>query len=165
MNKEYSQREFEHIFLLWRGPYVCIRATVGENIWHVCLRDPQVSLFAWETSGRLPLVWEICGALAIVWATTGSLLSIQNYRHYILFCVSCRYKNILMAFVFFRLWLVIRTYILRFFFLVICWSFLRTEISVTLSIGNKSYSRHHLLFFSILWNHFVDVILRLYWIC
>ena len=36
---------------------------------------------------------------------------------------------------FFCLWLVIGTYILP-FFLVICWSYLRTEISVTLSIGN-----------------------------
>ena len=31
------------------------------------------------------------------------------------------------------------------------------EISVTLSIGNKLYSRHHLLFFSFLCDHFVDV--------
>ena len=29
------------------------------------------------------------------------------------------------------------------FFPVICWSYLRTEISVTLSIVNKLYSRHH----------------------
>ena len=47
------------------------------------------------------------------------------------------------------------------FFPVICWSFLRTEISVTLSTGNKL---HPPLFFSFLWNHFVDVILRPHWI-
>ena len=41
------------------------------------------------------------------------------------------------------------------FFPVICRSYLQTEISVTLSIGNKLYSRHHLLFFSFLWNHFL----------
>ena len=51
------------------------------------------------------------------------------------------------------------------FFLIICWSCLRTEISVTLSIGNKLYSLHHLLFLFFLWNHFVDVILRPHWIC
>ena len=37
------------------------------------------------------------------------------------------------------------------FFPVICWSYLWMEISVTLSIGNKSYSRHHILNFSFLW--------------
>ena len=66
--------------------------------------------------------------------------------------------------VFLCLWLVIRTYILP-FFLLICWSYLRTEISVTLSIGNKLYSRHHILFFSFIWDHFVDVILRPHWFC
>ena len=43
------------------------------------------------------------------------------------------------------------------FFPVICWSYLQTEISVILSTRNK--------FFSFLWNHFVDVILRPQWIC
>ena len=37
------------------------------------------------------------------------------------------------------------------FFPVNCWSYLRTEISVTLSLGNKLYSRHHTLYFSFLW--------------
>ena len=45
------------------------------------------------------------------------------------------------------------------FFSVICWSYLRTEISVILSTGNKLH------FFSFLVNHFVDVILRQHWIC
>ena len=58
----------------------------------------------------------------------------------------------LFAHVFFCLWLVIGTYILPgFFFSVICWSYLRTEISVSLSIGNKLYSRQHILYFSFLW--------------
>ena len=47
------------------------------------------------------------------------------------------------------------------FFPVICWSYLRTEIST----GNKLHSRHHPLFFFFRWNHFVDVILRPHWIC
>ena len=64
----------------------------------------------------------------------------------------------------FCLWLVIGTYILLFFFFpVICWSCLWTEISVTLSIGNKLYSRHHLLLCSFLWNYFVYVILWPHW--
>ena len=50
-------------------------------------------------------------------------------------------------------------------FTVICWSYQRTDISVILSNGNKLLSRHHPLFFSFLWNHFLDVILRPYWIC
>ena len=67
------------------------------------------------------------------------------------FQVPCGYMNILFAHVFFCLWLVIGTYILLFFFLAISWSYLQTKISVTLSIGNKLYSRHHLLYFSFLW--------------
>ena len=55
------------------------------------------------------------------------------------------------TFFFFCLWLVIRTYILPGFFSVIYWPYLRTEIAVTLSIGNKLYSRHHILYFSFLW--------------
>ena len=51
-----------------------------------------------------------------------------------------------------------------FYFPVICWSYLRTEISITLSIGNKLYSRRHLIFFSFLWDHLVDVILWPPWI-
>ena len=47
-------------------------------------------------------------------------------------------------------WLSELTYFC-FFFLIICWSYLRMEISVTLSIDNKLYSRHHILYFSFLW--------------
>ena len=51
------------------------------------------------------------------------------------------------------------------FFPVICWSYLQMEISVILSTGNKLHYCHHPLFFSFLWNHFVDVILWPHWIC
>ena len=51
----------------------------------------------------------------------------------------------------FCLWLVIGTYILPGFFPIICWSYLQMEISVTLPIGNKLYSRHHILYFSFQW--------------
>ena len=47
------------------------------------------------------------------------------------------------------------------FFPVICWSYLRAEIPVTLSIGNKLYSSPSS--FPVI--HFVDVILRLHWTC
>ena len=40
------------------------------------------------------------------------------------------------------------------FFLVICWSYLQTEISVILFTGTKLHSRLHPLFLSFLWNHF-----------
>ena len=60
-------------------------------------------------------------------------------------------------------WLSELTYF-RFCFPVICWSYLRTEISVTLSISSELYSRFHILFFSFQWNHFVGVILRMHWI-
>ena len=51
------------------------------------------------------------------------------------------------------------------FFPVICWSYLRTEISISLSMGNRLYSRTHILYFSFVWKHFVDVMLRTHWIC
>ena len=63
------------------------------------------------------------------------------------FQVQCGNMNILFASRIFCLWPVIGTWILP-FFPVICWSYLRTEISVTLSIGNKLYSRHHIIYFS-----------------
>ena len=79
-------------------------------------------------------------------------------------CLQSKITDLILSFkshVFFCLWLVIGTYILR-FFPVICWSYLRTQISLILSTGNKFNSRHHSLSFSFLWNHFVDVILQCY---
>ena len=128
-----------------------IRAIAREHTGHVCLSDPQVSPFAWETSGSLPFTWGTSGPLPFTWVTSGSLPSVKNYRPYISFQVPSRNMNILFAHVFFCLWLVIGTYILLGFFPVICWSYLWTEISVTLSINNKLYSHHHLLYFSFLW--------------
>ena len=67
------------------------------------------------------------------------------------FQVSCGYMNILFAQVFFCLWLVIGTYIFPVFFPVIGWYYVRTEISVALSLGSNLYSCHHILYFSFLW--------------
>ena len=94
------------------------------------------------------LEWPACLSLCLrdqwtspfVWLTTGSLRSVQNYRPYIVSQVPSGKMNILLASRIFCLCLVIGTCILPFFFPVICWSYLRTEISVTLSIGNKLYS-------------------------
>ena len=74
------------------------------------------------------------------------------------FQVPCRSMNILFAsriFLFMAGYWNLHT---SGFFPVLCWCYLRTEISVTLSIGNKLYSLHHILYFSFLWKHFVDVI-------
>ena len=128
------------------------------------LRDQRISPFAWATCGSLLFAWVTSGSLALAWATSRSLPSVQNYRPYIVFPVPHWYMNILIVHVFFCFWLVIETYILPSSFPIIGWSYLRTEISVTQSIGNKSYSRNHVLYFSFLWNHFVDVILRSHWI-
>ena len=117
------------------GPFVCIWATAGEHTWHVCWTD-----FAWETSG----------SLSFVWATSGSLPSVQNYRPYIVFSsLMQKYEHLRHAYFSVYSWLSELTYF--HFFPVICWSHLRTEISVTLSIGNKLYSCHHILYLSFLW--------------
>ena len=128
----------------------------GEDLFCEVVRRPEnthevADRFAWVTSGSIPFAW----------ATSGYLPSDQNYWPYIVFQVQW---TLLFAHVFFCLCLVIGTYILPGFFSVIFWSYLLTEISVTLSTGKKLESRYHTLFFSFLWNHFVDVFLRQYWI-
>ena len=157
MKKEYSQRKFAHIFLLWGCPFLWSCATAEEHTresWQVCLSDQQVSPFAWETSG----------SLSFTWTTRGSLLQSQITDLILSFQVLCGNMNILFASRIFCLWLVIGTYTLP-FFLVICWSYLRTAICVTLFMCNKLYSSPSSFIFSFLWNQFVDVILRPHWIC
>ena len=95
----------------------------------LCLSDQRISPFVWETSWPLPFAW----------ATSGSLPSVQIYKPYILSQVPSGNMNILFTSCIFCLWLVNGTYILP-FFPVICWSYLKTEIYVTLSMGNKLYS-------------------------
>ena len=85
---------------------------------------------AWVTNGSLPFAWGI----------RRSLPSVQNYRPYIVFSSPMRKQEPTKFSVYG--WLLELTYF--HFFPVICWSYLRTEISVTLSIGNKLYSRCHL---------------------
>ena len=56
---------------------------------------------------------------SLAWAANRTLPSVQNYRPYIVFQVPRT----------FCLWLVIGTYILPVFFLVICWSYLLSSSS------------------------------------
>ena len=85
------------------------------------------------------------------------------------FQVPCSSMNILFAS---RIFLFVASYRnlhTSVFFPVICWSYLRTEISVTLSIGNKLYSSASTFVFSFLMLMlsflFVDVILQPHWTC
>ena len=105
-----------------------------------------VSSFAWETNESLPFAWATSRPLPVAWTTSGSLLSVQNYRPYIVFSSSKRkYEHPLHL----TYWLVIGTYVLP-FFPVICWAYLQTEISVTLSLGYKLYSSPSSFIFSTL---------------
>ena len=136
VKSEYSQREFTQIFLLWRRTFVCIGEMAGEHTqgsWQICLSDQWVFAF----SPKLQTLYCLSTPL---W----------KYEHTFLptyFLFIAGYRNLHTS---------------VFFFLVIYWSYLRTEISVTLSTGNKL---HCPLFFSLQWSHFVDVILQLHWIC
>ena len=100
-----------------------------------------------------------------VCVTNWPLPSVQNYGPYIVFTSTTGIYDPASSPAHFLFMAGYRNLHTSVFFPVICWSYLRTEISITLSIGNELYSRHHLLsFFYFLWNHFVDVILRLHWI-
>ena len=116
-----------------------IRETAGELTGHICLIDSQISHFAWETSRSLPFAW----------VTNGSLPSVQNYRPYTVFSSPMRKYEHPLCLTYFLFMAGYQGF--SGFFPLICWSYLRTEISVTLSIGNKLFSRHHLLFLFFLW--------------
>ena len=144
---------------------MCNRNTVRES-WHISFfsgGDPFCEVMQQPENtheGADRSAWVASGSLSFAWATTGPLLQSQIYRPYILSQVPSGNMNIFASRIFY-LWLVIETYILLFFFPVICWSYPRTEISVTLSIGNELYS----LPSSFPVTHFVDVILRPHWTC
>ena len=110
MKLEYSRREFAHVFLLWRGSFVCIRATAKEHTrgsWQVCLSVQRVSL------------------------------SVQNYRPYVVFQLWRKYEHATSP-TYFLFMAGYRNFpTSAFIFSVICWSYLRTEISVNLSTGNN----------------------------
>ena len=147
-------RESSHIYFLWRGPFLWSIAMAGEHT-----READRS--TWGTTRPLPFrlsdQWISPLRLSDHWISP----PVQNYRDYIVFSSPMRkYEHPLRL----TYRLVIGTYMLP-FFPVLCWSSLRTEISVTLSIGNELYSRHHNLFFDFLSDYFDDVILRPHRIC
>ena len=162
-------RESSHIYFLWRGPFLSRSATAG---WHTRGADWS----AWVTSRSLPSLKRPADlSLSLERPTDLSPLferrvdlsprwSDQRISAFSpkLQTLYCLFKSIEEVWtsssphVFFSVygWLSELTYFR--FFTVICWSYLRTEISVTLSIGNKLYSRYHILYFSFLRK-------RLYW--
>ena len=108
------------------------KVTENSHISFFCGRDP-----FFEVVGRPENTYG--GADRFAWVISGFLPSVQNYRPYIVFQVLW---TRLFAHVFSVYdWLSELTYFP--FFSVICWSYLRTEISVILSTGNKLDSRHH----------------------
>ena len=119
--------------------------------WEFCLSDQRVSPFVWETSGPLPTSLGKPADLPLCLSDeriSFLRLSYQRISAFspnlrTLYCLFKSHVDIWISsspHVFFCLWLVIGTYTLLFFFPVICWSYLPAEKSVTLSIGNKSYS-------------------------
>ena len=146
-------RESLHISIFCgRDPFCEVVRRAGEHTWEsrqVCLSDQQTSPFAWVASGSLFSVQNYWPC--IVFSSLMRKYEPASSPTYFLFMAG--YQNLLTWFFFF------------FFLLVICWSYQQTEISVILSTGNKLQSRHPPSFFSFLWNHFVDVILRPHWIC
>ena len=104
--------------------------------------------FAWETSGSSPSFERSAGLCSLLERPSDFCLQSKITELILSFQVPCGNMKILFASRIFCSWLVIGTYILPVFFPVICWSYLRMEISVILSISNKLYSRHYPLFFS-----------------
>ena len=144
-----TESKSSHIsFCAFLGPFLWSSATAGE---HTRGADRSACVI----SGSPPSLERPAG-LCLQSKITDLILSFQ---------VPWGSMNILFAYVYFCLWLVIRTYILPFFFSVICWSYLRTEISVILSLDNKLNSRHHLIYSLSCENDFVDAILRPHWTC
>ena len=121
------------------------------------LNDQWISPFAWETSGPIPFAWETSVPLSLAWETSESVPSVQIYRPYIVFSSPMRkYEHPLSLTCFsFCDWLSELKYFLFSSYLLI--------LSAN---GNIFYSIHRqYIIFSFLWNNFVDVILRLHWIC
>ena len=123
-------------FLLRRGPFLWSSAMAGEHT-----RGADRS--AWVTSGPHPFAWATSRSLQQISAFSPKLQTLYYlFKSHadIWISSSPTYFSVFG-------WLSELTYF-RFFFPVICWSYLRTKISVILSIGNNLYSRHHISYFS-----------------
>ena len=138
-------RESSHIYFFGSGDPFC------KVVWRPENTHGGADRFAWVASGYPPSLKSQADPRPFAWTTSSShpfAWATSRCPTYFLFMAG--YRNL---------------YTSVFIFPVICWSYLQTEISDILSTGNKLHSRHHTLFFSFLWNHFVDVILRPHWIC
>ena len=122
-------RETSHICFFWRGPFLWSSTTDGEHTWGADRSSWVTSetLHSLERPAEFSPSLERPADLCLQSKITDLILSFQ---------VPCGTMNILFASRIFCLWLVIGTSYFR-FFPVICWSYLRTEISVILSTGNK----------------------------
>ena len=110
------------------------RNTVRESL-HMsffCGGDPLCELERWPEN--------IHGGADSAWVTSGSLSSVQNYRPYIMFLLPCRNINMPLCPRIFLFMAGYRNLHTSVFFPVICWSYLQTDISVTLSTSNKLHS-------------------------
>ena len=134
------ERPADHSPSLERPADLCLRLKVQRTS-PLRLSNQPITPFTWETSGPLPFAW----------ATSGSLPSVQNYRLYIVFSSPKRKYEHRLRLTYFLFMAGYRNLHTSVFFPVICWSYLRTEISVTLSIGNKLYSSPSSFIFSFQW--------------
>ena len=153
MCKRNTNRESSHMSFFWGGDLFCEVVRRPENT-----HGELTGLLEWPVGLSLRLRDQWTSPLRLsdyrIFALSPKLQTLyslsspkRKYEHplcltYFLFMAG--YRNLLL-----------------FFFPVIFWSYLRTEISVTLSIGNKLYSSP----FCFPVTHFVDVILRLHWTC
>ena len=154
MDYKLINKNIIYIFILRRQTIVCSRNTVRENshISFFCGGDPfceevrrlentheeLTSLVEWPAGLSFRLRDQQTSPLCL----SNLWISAFSPKLQTLYCLFKSHAEVWISsspHVFFCLWLVIRTYILP-FFSVIWWSYLRTEISVTLSIGNKLYS-------------------------
>ena len=132
---------------------VCSRNTVraSSHISFFCGGDAFCEVVQWleNTRGELTGLLEWPAGLPL--HLSNQQISAFSPKLQILYCLFKSYADIWISSLptYFSVygWLSELTYF-RFFFLVICWSYLQMEISVTLSIGNKLY---HILYFSFLW--------------
>ena len=142
---------------------MCSRNTVSESL-HTsffCDRDPFCKvvrrpenthgMFAWVTRWSLPSLKGLENLSPSLERPADFCLQSKIRELIFSFQVPCGSMKILHASRIFLFMAGYRNLHTSGFFPVICWSYLQTEISVTLSLVNKLFSRHHILYFSFLW--------------
>ena len=148
-----TYKKYNLYFYSSTATFVWIRNTVRESS-HISSFCGSRRTHTEELTGLLEWPADFPFRLSDQW------ISAFNPKLQMLYCFSSpmrKYKHPL-CLTYFLFVVSFRNLHISFFFPVICWSSMRTEISVILSTSNKLH------FFSFLWNHFVDVILRPHWI-